>query len=317
MTQKILLVGCLGVLFGVVDVFGQQPGNPLPDFVYKNAQKRAEMERVQRQAENVTDRQLPDPRRVAEAARREEIRKEELERIKVLLAPDPADVARYREFLKQPDTGLFRLLPDFGCVATLLVEAGGDCASFVPDSWVYSFRQRDYAAPAFFSDIRLSGENLISGGFLAQGIFVPLGDVSLEKLSAENAGIKYLAGFKPADNLPGARRQFTQISDGFDSGGYRYSNIVRYEENTTYALRVAAYKSNRKPKIERRDGAVFSRDDARYSILNNDRRIDLIIAFRIIRKEENGGITVLWKEISRRAAPKLIISKNENLTDLK
>jgi hypothetical protein len=58
--------------------------------------------------------------------------KEERARIKAALAPNEADAAKYKAFLKQKDTGLFRLFPDFDCQEKNLVRVSGNCADIVP-----------------------------------------------------------------------------------------------------------------------------------------------------------------------------------------
>ena len=42
-----------------------------------------------------------------------------------------------------------------------------------------------------------------------------------------------------------------------------------------------------------------------------DKRVDTILAFRITRKESDGNITILWKELKEQKAPKIIFPKDE------
>ncbi|MEP6903577.1 MAG: hypothetical protein ABJA66_17775 [Actinomycetota bacterium] len=46
-------------------------------------------------------------------------------------------------------------------------------------------------------------------------------------------------------------------------------------------------------------------------MLDGDNRIDLTLAFRVIRKEPDGGITLLWKEIERQKSPPIKFPKRE------
>ena len=94
--------------------------------------------------------------------------KEEKARINKILAPDAADAAKYKDFLRQKNTGLFRLFPDLGCDSEKnLVRVDGNCADAVSGGWHYSFRQKDYYSPEFF-DVKFKDGNLISRGFLSQ-----------------------------------------------------------------------------------------------------------------------------------------------------
>jgi hypothetical protein len=61
---------------------------------------------------------------------------------------------------------------------------------------------------------------------------------------------------------------------GVRVGDYEYKKALPIIENATYALRVVAYK-----------GSIFrSFRGYRFDVLFGDKRIDLTIAFRIIRK---------------------------------
>ena len=70
----------------------------------------------------------------------------------------------------------------------------------------------------------------------------------------------------------------------------------------TYALRVIAYRGNLYK--------VFNR--FRYDVLRGDNRIDLTLAFRVLRKEKDGSLLILWKELKRGESPKLKRSKKKN-----
>jgi hypothetical protein len=95
-----------------------------------------------------------------------------------------------------------------------------------------------------------------------------------------------------------AQKQFIQTMRGIKVGNYEYKKALPMIENATYALRVVAYK-----------GSVFrSFRGYRFDVLFGDKRIDLTIAFRVVRKDTDGSATLVWKEIERREAP-LHVSK--------
>lgn len=231
----------------------------------------------------------------------------------LLRAPNPEDSVKYKDFLSQPKTGLFRLFPDLDCESKLLVRIDGDCGDAVSHSWSYSFRQKDYSNDILF-DVRLKDGNLISDGFYSQGILVDLGDVPLRNISIADEGIKFLVEFKPEKRFKDARNQFLQVEKGIASVNHFYAKSVKAEVNRTYAARLIAYK---KQILLSSQFSGSSNDIEKYLKLNNDKRIDLIIAFRIVRKDEGGNITILWKELNRQNSPKLIFKKNDKLSDIK
>lgn len=239
---------------------------------------------------------------------------EEKKRIAALRAPSFEDIAKYKEFLKQSKTGLFRLFPDFGCEAKNVVRADGDCADAVPISSAYSFRQRDYVNYDFL-DIRLKDGNLITDGFLSQEIIVSLGDVPLENLSLASYGMKFLSDFKPEQKIQEAKKQFKQIAETITLDGHHYGKSVKADLNKTYAVRIIAYRNDDK-KIARLSPDTLSIEEKKFWDLEDDTRIDLIIAFRIVRQDEDGNATILWKELNRRPAPRISFQKDEKLSDI-
>ncbi len=242
--------------------------------------------------------------------------KEEKARIRKILTPNAEDLIKYKDFLQMSNTGIFRLFPDFDCESEGVIRVDGNCANLVPGSWNYSFRQKDYSDSDFL-DVRLKDGNLIGEGFLSQEILVRLGDVPLENVSPASGGIKFLMGFTPETESEKVKRQFAQIANGIETDGYKYAKRVKAEENTTYAMRIVAYRNEDKT-INRLSGKNATADDFKFINSNHiDKRIDLTVAFRIVRRDENGGITILWKEINRRDTPKIVFAKNEKPSDIK
>lgn len=217
------------------------------------------------------------------------------------LLPDPQDLRKYEQFLQQPKTGIFRLMPDIGCTENInVIRADEVCLNFIPESSYYSFREKEHTIE-ILSDIRSKNGYLISDGILSQGILVNLGEIELEKAIAETEGLEFLASFAPNPQSVEAQKQYIQMMRGVKVGNYEYKKALPIVENATYALRVIAYRGN----IFR----VFR--GFRFDLLDGDKRIDLMLAFRIIRKEKDGGITVLWKELERKESPRLKFPKRK------
>jgi hypothetical protein len=106
------------------------------------------------------------------------------------------------------------------------------------------------------------------------------------------------------------------MAKGVAEGGYRYATSAPAEENMTYALRVVAYRTKGISLAGFTD--TLTADDIKFGGLNRfDTRIDLTVAFRIVRRDENSSVTILWKQLNRQDAPKLVFAKNEKLSDIK
>lgn len=138
--------------------------------------------------------------------------KEERAKIKAILAPDAEDAEKYKDFLGQKNTGLFRLFPYSACEAKYIVRADGECGNLVSGNWNYSFRRKNYST-ADFLDIQFNDSNLISKGFLTQGILVRLGDVALETVSPADNEIKFLIDLKPEIKIGEAKKQFRRLTE--------------------------------------------------------------------------------------------------------
>lgn len=246
----------------------------------------------------------------------EEINKEE-QRVNALRAPHKEDIDKYSNFLNQKNTGIFRLFPDLGCGGQLLVDANDDCAKAVSLSWSYSFIYK-YHGNSDFYDLRLKDQSLIADGFLSQAIVTQLGDIDLETANLKTNGIKFLNDFKPERKSIKAKAQFAQIAKRVNADGFVYGKIVKLDENVTFGLRLIAYKlsdANKESHLQK--NKIKTKEEQKFLALEYTKRKDKILVFRIIRKDSDGSITILWKELADKKAPIIVFGKNEKLTDLK
>jgi len=227
------------------------------------------------------------------------IRRKATKEQKKQLLPRADDSAAYAQILQQSKTGIFRLLPDLECEKnTLVIKADETCLKAIPGSSFYSFREREHTEEVL-ADIRLKNNYLISDGILSQGIMVNLGDVALQNVTTESAGLKFLTDYAPQALNREAQKQFLQMTNGIKSDGYEYRTIVSANENTTYAMRVVAYKGS----------VLRTYRGFRFDLLQGDKRIDLTLAFRVIRRDKDGGLTILWKELARQKSPRIKFEK--------
>jgi hypothetical protein len=291
----VFLLIALTVLGFSESVFGQTtqpPGNPPRsgsniNILERRAMEQAELQKREAEIQSRLSREKSQNNKNSLFAKPKRSKEQEKQ-----LLPSLEDLNKYSAFLQQPKTGLIRLYLDKGCQSNLnVVRAAEKCSAYIPGSSFYSFREREYTLEGL-SDIRYKNGLLISDPLAGQGIFVMLGDIALEDVSLESKGMKFLVEYSPAINKEEALKQYSQISDGVVADKYLYRNSVSIGENITYALRVIAY-----------------RGDFLRTVLEGDDRKDIILAFRIVRNE-NDDITLLWKELARKEAPKITDLKN-------
>jgi len=234
-------------------------------------------------------------------------------RIKALLTPNPDDIFANQELLKQPGTGIFRLFPNSNCESRMEVRVDGPCANHVPGGSSYSFRPG-----AITPDIHFNDGWLIGDSFFSQIIVARIGDVPLVGLEASASQLRFLTSFEPASEIPGARQQFATIMKGIDADGVKYSKGSQPELGATYAMRIVAYRNgNNLERRMAREGVGPDHPVMMFKKLEEDNRVDLLVAFRIVRREEDGNLTIVWKELERKKSPVLRFAQDEEMTDLK
>jgi hypothetical protein len=125
--------------------------------------------------------------------------------------------------------------------------------------------------------------------------------------------MKFLIDLKPEIEFEAVKNQYRQISDGINADGFAYTNVRKAETGTTYALRLVAYQI---PPIKS-DKFFSYTDDKRFDNLDNDKRKDLMLVFHVVRKDADGRLTIVWKELSRQSSPKIVYPVNEKMSDFK
>lgn len=203
-------------------------------------------------------------------------RRAELQKLEQqFLAPAEEDFTAYAEFLRQPDTGLIRLLPREtydtevyrNRKKSLTLRGGGAYYSF-------SRRVQEYG---FGSDISLDS-NYLSVGFAGAdyGMLVSLGDVPLQEISIEYPGAGFIASYSAAAEEPQARVEQRRFSNGISVDGFNYKNRLPVAVNTTYLLRSIYYSES-----------------------------DVLVALRVVRKDTDDSVIITWKMLKKYSKPAL------------
>lgn len=214
-----------------------------------------------------------------------------------VVAPDSDLRNKFADFLRREDTGLFKFVVDYGCARNdKIVAATENCLKFtMPGAGnSYSFRTNNYRIRRL-ADLTFTGKSFYVTGILTHGILVNIGDVPLENITLQTAGTKFLSEFQPVSDLEKAVEIERELISGIKKDGFLYSRALSAVENTTYLLRSIAYNG----KILRAVRGIT------YNELDFDKRKDVIIAFRVVRRDEDGSVTILWKELLEKDAPKL------------
>jgi hypothetical protein len=213
------------------------------------------------------------------------------------LQPAEEDRVKYAAFLRQRGTGIVRLVEDSGCGdGTRIISAATPCVQYsMPGNGAfYSFREANYRLSRL-ADIRFSSGNFGVAGVLRHGILTGIGDIPLEQVRLNSKGIDHLNKFAPAGKFSDAVKMGEELRKGSEKNGYYYAQEVRAVESMTYVIRSVAYRGS----VYRSVGGYV------YDELDFDKRVDITTAFRIIRKHDDGSITLLWKELDRKQSPVL------------
>lgn len=201
------------------------------------------------------------------AAEVESLREQIRAKESLLLSVSAEDREAHAEFLAQKGTGLVRLLPREKWDHKLSVKGGGAYYSFARLSHEYGQG----------SDIVLE-QNQLGVGFAGAdfGLLVNLGNVPLETLTLETEGVRYLANFDAPAAEPEARAQHRRVGVGFEADGLTYKSRQPVFAKQTYALRSISYD-----------------------------RSDVLVAFRVVRKDSDGSVVLLWKMLKKFPKPEL------------
>lgn len=189
---------------------------------------------------------------------------------KQFIPPDSEDRAAYSSFLQQPGTGIMRLLPREKFDGFLAIRGGGAYYSF-------SRLTNEYGRG---SDLSLQQDQL-SVGFAGAnfGMLTLLGDVALDEVKSDLPAVEYLSAFNTPLKESEARIQQRQVGRGYTINEVAYKDHFPALLNNTYLLRSINYGDS-----------------------------DLLIAFRVVRRDADGSLIILWKLLKKFSVPKLELS---------
>ncbi len=314
MLRSVLLIMCMAIVGATfTNVRSQVIGRKIGLEEQKALEARRRLEESERRMAELELRKNSIGKMAAKDDGPPPMDKETMDKVRAFRTIKPAELANYAAFLAGEKTGMLRFFPDLDCVTANYVRIDGDCAGFVPNSFAFSFRAKGYT-DYYYQDIAFKADTIESTGFFSQGMLVALGDVPIEKVDTTSPGVKYLAESQPDRDPTEAKLTATKLSFGVEMEGFRYGRTVKAAENTTYAVRVVAYRiGNGLNPLSPNTTSL----EKRFLSLSYDTRDDLIVAFRIVKLDKTGPVTILWKELARKEAPKIKFPKGEPLQDIK
>jgi hypothetical protein len=216
---------------------------------------------------------------------------------KLLLAVEAEILQKHEAFLRQPKTGLCKLLN----FKSELIDAkelqeqpafpplrgAGTYFSFVKqshaaDEWAQLRIYKGAFLPGYSVFKRGANNprsntnafNITSGYALT--VFTPLGDVPLEQVTDETPAVALLNQYTPPTQMADFARETEKFLQGIQVSGTAFSTGVLTRVDQTYAMRSVLYK-----------------------------KADIVIAFRVVREATDGSLYLLWKEIKNFPVPKL------------
>lgn len=195
---------------------------------------------------------------------------------KMYLAPGEEDRLKYAEFLRQPDTGLIRLLPreKFDSEVykankpTITMRGGGAYYSFARLTHVYGNG----------SDLSLDHDQLETGGFAgaSYGFMTIIGDIPIETAGPETPGVTFFAAYNAPREEELARKEYHRLARGAEIHMMPVAKRVPVQVNTTYLLRSINYGSS-----------------------------DVLVVLRVVRIDTDGSAIIAWKMLKKYETPKL------------
>lgn len=241
---------------------------------------------------------------VEDKRRNEQLRKElEKDRDEFLndlhekLRIPPQYLSKYSNLINSGKVNVIRMFPESYChsgkvVSMQELERCSDKPQVIGAGSLYSFRLNELPNYLYTesiksyigqSDIHFVDDSLVVGNNLTQDIIADIGDIQFETLTLKSDALKFIRNWKYADKKSQFDRQNELLAKGIENNGYIFSNKASVKKDTTYILRSIAYHEK---------FATFWNTDQ-------------IVALRIVGKESDGSIIILWKRLKKSNAPML------------
>ena len=190
---------------------------------------------------------------------------------KKILAVSDTDRQEFAAFLKQPETGIIRLLPretyDGNAKRGLAINGGGAYYSFLRQTHEYGQG----------SDIELQMGDLMVGFAGADyGMLLNLGDISLDQVVVDHAATRALLDYRPPVKEAEVRGEHRKLWQGIELTGFTFKSRVPAIVSNTYLLRSISIDTS-----------------------------DTAVAFRVVRKDTDNSFILIYKVLKSFPKPSM------------
>lgn len=212
------------------------------------------------------------------------------------------DKREYAAFLKRPDTGLIRLAPTGDCSRLLdVTKPNSECLHYLlpGKGQAYSFRRHDYSHPAF-ADLERTPDTFVLGGTFVLGLITTLGEAPIESIDLSDSTVSALTTFMPAVATAEASKQENDLKNGLVIGGQTYRKFASIEEGATYLLRSVAFKVR----------LTNAPNEKGQASLDSDERRDVTVVFKVVRRDAQDTMLLLWRKLTDKESPLLEVDMN-------
>jgi hypothetical protein len=223
---------------------------------------------------------------------------------------DPQEPKIYAKFLQLPNTGIFRVLPSSAYIRQPNTIENRLQASVKER---YPFPSIGKSQTGFNHSLALvmqeNNFQLVQSG-LDYGFIVDVGDIPLEQLDQQLVTIaapkrEFLLNYQPPRQLAALQEDSRRFITGKNQNWQQTQVFLAHapaEINRTYIVRSLQFQlpealSDRLP-ISRSN----SRSRQQFSQIPSS---DMIIAFRPVRRRNDGSYTILWRVLGQRSAPQI------------
>lgn len=194
-------------------------------------------------------------------------------------------------------------MPDAGCAPNdLVVNAKEECLKYsMPGAGnSFSFRSESHRI-RHLADLTLFGDKLRITGVFMHGMMAEIGDVPIETITLSAPGMRFLSAFAPSTNADSVVAMDNKLAAGIVDDGFRYAKELAVLENSTYVMRSVAYRGK----------LVRSARGIPYNELDYDKREDIIVAFRVVERGDDGSVTIVWKQLTDLESPRIKLPKRK------